>query len=305
MPKQDRLAYFREIIGRGAAGMDIEPLSDEPFYTSSVLTLLPGLGLISGESSSRITKRTRELIAADGKDTLNLLIPLAGVGIGTGYNREAVITPGDAILMSSAEPCNVTWPNATKTLSVFLPRLRSIVPGIDDQIIKCIPRDTPALLLLTNYLDAWQYGALATTPQMQQMLSDHLYDLVALIFNAKGDNAEIAAQRGGRDAWRVAIRREIARSFTEPDFSLPELARRIGVTPRYVQLLLAEDDSSFVNEVTAHRLKRAHELLQSQHHQHLSITAIAFACGFSTDTHFYRQFRRYYGMTPGDVRALK
>jgi AraC-like DNA-binding protein len=95
---------------------------------------------------------------------------------------------------------------------------------------------------------------------------------------------------------------EIDRNFHDSDFSLPALAKRIGVGPRYVQMLLAEADSSFVKEVTRRRLERAHALLRSPRHRHLSILDIAYECGFNTKTNFNQMFRRCYSATPGEVR---
>ncbi|HEY4135493.1 MAG TPA: helix-turn-helix transcriptional regulator, partial [Alphaproteobacteria bacterium] len=81
------------------------------------------------------------------------------------------------------------------------------------------------------------------------------------------------------------------------------LARRLDVTPRYVQLLLAEIETSFTDELTKRRLDRARETLASPHCFHKSIMDISQECGFSTISHFHRIFRRRFGVTPGEVRA--
>jgi AraC-like DNA-binding protein len=125
---------------------------------------------------------------------------------------------------------------------------------------------------------------------------------MALMFGAKGDAAEQAAQGGARAARLAQIQHEIQRGALDPDFSLPALARRIGVSARYVQQLLEQGNSSFVREILERRLTLAHEMLRSPRHRHQSIAEIAQACGFGTDTHFYRQFRRRFGVTPGEAR---
>ena len=62
----------------------------------------------------------------------------------------------------------------------------------------------------------------------------------------------------------LAIRREVDRRFADPEFSLPALAGQPGITPRYVQSLLAEHDTSFIDEVIRRRLERAREMLGSR-----------------------------------------
>jgi AraC-like DNA-binding protein len=177
------------------------------------------------------------------------------------------------------------------------------LPNAEDRLARRIAPDTPAVGLLKIYAEAWQQGELADTPHMQQVFANHMRDLFALACAAAGDAAQMAVRGGARAARMMAIQREIDRSFGNPDFSLPALAQRIGVTPRYVQILLEEANSSFVKEVTDRRLKRAEELLQSPRHRHLSVIDIAYECGFSTMAHFHRLFRRRYGTTPGNKRC--
>jgi len=54
--------------------------------------------------------------------------------------------------------------------------------------------------------------------------------------------------RGLRAGRSATIMRELDRSFMDSGFSLAVLARRLAVTPRYVQALLAEVETSFTDE---------------------------------------------------------
>jgi AraC-like DNA-binding protein len=56
--------------------------------------------------------------------------------------------------------------------------------------------------------------------------------------------------------------------------------------------------------VLTERLARAHRMLTSPRHAGETISVIAFAVGFADLSHFNRAFRRRYGCTPSDVRAL-
>ena len=51
------------------------------------------------------------------------------------------------------------------------------------------------------------------------------------------------------------------------------------------------------------RLIESCRLLQQEPDRQVS--DIAFSCGFESLATFYRVFRRAYGLTPGDVRAVK
>lgn len=54
--------------------------------------------------------------------------------------------------------------------------------------------------------------------------------------------------------------------------------------------------------LTELRLRRAAELLERGE---MSVTAICFACGYSSLSHFLRAFRQKYGASPGQFRRDK
>jgi len=80
---------------------------------------------------------------------------------------------------------------------------------------------------------------------------------------------------------------------------------RHRVTPRYIQRLFEHDSTSLTQFVLYERLARAHRLLGSARDARRTISEIAFAVGFGDLSYFNRSFRRRYGMTPSDVRALR
>jgi AraC-like DNA-binding protein len=76
------------------------------------------------------------------------------------------------------------------------------------------------------------------------------------------------------------------------------------VTPRYVQLLLEEDGTTFGEFVTEQRLDATRAMLRSPRFSAWSIASIAFEAGFRDLSHFNRRFRRRFGVTPSDFRRL-
>jgi AraC-like DNA-binding protein len=301
LPQKDRLPYFRETFSRGTCNIDFVPLVDEPFHAEVNIALLPGCSLVLSKSLPARYLRTPEMLAG-GSDDLILNIGLNGPSSIRQCGREAMASKGDAILATAGDAGD--GEQGTEYFALTMPRrqLQLPVPAIEDRLVERIPQGTPALRLLTGYIQNWQYSELATTPDMRQTFSDHLHDLMALLFSARGDAARQAQQRGGREALRAMVMREIGRNYLDPDFSLPVLAQRIGISPRYIQMLLAQTDTSFLREVLLRRLERARTLLEAPAHQHRSVIDIVYDCGFSSAGNFYKLFRRTYGVTPGEVR---
>jgi AraC-like DNA-binding protein len=303
LPARERLPYFREEFGRSICKVDVVPLSDEPFHANLNVTQLPDCSLTQINTSLIRFQRTSSLLAADSNDNIHLSISVGGPTKINLLKRDILLPAGGALLGSTNQIGHADQSHHF-TIGMSPRRLKALVPGVEDRIAEHIPQETPALRLITGHLQNWQHGEIAITPQMQQTFSDHLYDLIALLFNVKGDAAELAQKRGLRAARLAQIEREISRRALDPDFSLDALARCLGITPRRVQMLLAEQhDASFIKKLTAERLARARHLLGSPAQRHLTITEIAYQCGFSSTEHFYRTFRAHFRMTPGEARA--
>jgi AraC-like DNA-binding protein len=81
------------------------------------------------------------------------------------------------------------------------------------------------------------------------------------------------------------------------------VARRQGVSPRYLQRLLEASGMSFTAHVNELRLQRAFALLTKAHGRERRISDIALHVGFSDVSHFNRLFRSRFGGTPSAIRA--
>jgi AraC-like DNA-binding protein len=111
------------------------------------------------------------------------------------------------------------------------------------------------------------------------------------------------AQEGGARAARLAaILREIGRRSSDPGLSAITIGLLLGVTPRYVHLLLEESGKSFTHHVLERRLEKAGAMLRDPRWLHRKIAEIAAAAGFNDLSYFNRAFRRHYGATPSEVR---
>jgi AraC-like DNA-binding protein len=80
------------------------------------------------------------------------------------------------------------------------------------------------------------------------------------------------------------------------------VAKRQGITPRYLHMLFEAEGTTFSRFVLGERLAAADRMLSDAGQDHLTIAAIAYAAGFGDLSYFNRTFRRDYGMTPREAR---
>jgi AraC-like DNA-binding protein len=118
-----------------------------------------------------------------------------------------------------------------------------------------------------------------------------------------GEARKLVAGRRVRAARRSAILDMIERRSGDPKLSAIKTATALGITPRYVHLLLKETGRSFSNHLLLKRLEKAAMLLRGVSRYDRRIADIALESGFTDLSHFSRAFRQRYGVTPSEMRA--
>ncbi|MCA1449830.1 helix-turn-helix transcriptional regulator [Ensifer sp. IC3342] len=94
-------------------------------------------------------------------------------------------------------------------------------------------------------------------------------------------------------------------SLQEPALSVEIVARRLNISPRYLQRLLEMSGMSFTQSVNELRLRKALALLTEVGDGPRRISDIALQAGFSDISHFNRLFRSRFGDTPSAVGGLR
>lgn len=113
------------------------------------------------------------------------------------------------------------------------------------------------------------------------------------------EQAEAALARLPRDSHEGRTVAFIAANLALDQATLPLAARALGLSSRSLQRALAAEGKTFAALVDETRRRRATELLKDQH---LSLTDIAFALGFSELAAFSRAHRRWFGRSPKTTR---
>jgi len=228
---------------------------------------------------------------ADEKRYLMILRQAARRGIGIGSLSTGTYLLARAGLLAGYR-CTIHWEN----LSVF----RENFPELDCTTkIYEIDRDR-----LTCS------GGTAAMDMMLHLIADrHGADLaraVANQFHHERIRDEREDQRGGRleslsrmpDKVRQAI--GIMQRHIEDPLPLPNIARRIALSPRQLErLMLDYTGQSPLRLYMQLRVERARELLVTSNRP---VIDVAVRAGFSSTSHFSAWYKRIYGVRPSDMR---
>jgi AraC-like DNA-binding protein len=297
----ERIPAYCDLLDRMVGRMDIAP-EGERFSCEGRFYRLPDLRISRIASSSIRGTRTPEMTGSDQE--LLLILNLDGAASLSCRGREATISPGSAVLISSAQPLRMTR-TASRRINVCVPRtvLEPMLTDADAALLSVIPNTIEPLRLLTRYIDMLTSESvlLERTAELRSLAVHHVHDLVALAVGATRDAAETAAGRGLRAARMRAIKADIVQNLAG-DVSAAALSTRHRVSARYIRKLFEGEDTSLSHFVLDRRLARVHRMLSDPRYVRLTIGEIALAVGFGDISTFNREFRRRFGATPSTIR---
>ncbi len=298
------VGQWREEFGRGFLRLDIEPKNLEHFRADATIRALSGLKIASCSISASHWQRTRMLLDP-GAEYFGLMFGTDGPALLSQRGRTLELGIGDAATCSHTEPADLTLPceNGRHVgLVVPLKPLTALVPDLEERIPTRIERRSDALRLLVSYLGALADAKTLVNPDLCRMVVTHVHDLIALAVGASRDGAELAVGRGLRAARLRTAKTHILENLASHRLSVAAVAKRQGITPRYVHLLFEAEGTTFSQFVLGRRLVLAHRLLADPRHDGKTITEIAYEAGFGDLSYFNRVFRRHFGITPSDAR---
>jgi len=211
----------------------------------------------------------------------------------------AHLRAGDVVLVDSARPYELHFPEGVGCVSLQLPRawLGQWLAQAEVRGPRVAWRDQgwgQSLGALAVQLARDPASAQALPPAL---LSDHLGALLCAALEPTVLPPSSAGQ--GLHAHLCALLRA---RIDQPDVSAQALAQEAGVSLRTLHRAFAAQGGTYAGTLRQMRLVRAGELLRRPQLAHVAVAEIGRRCGFADASHFARAFQRAMGMPPAQWR---
>lgn len=215
-----------------------------------------------------------------------------------------VLGPGDLVFLSSGTRCRwvVKRPYVTSTIHVEEELLRVHVP--DPKKILGRRLSCP-FGLHDNVMHAMESALrIADDGQFERLgkrLIHSALNILSLI--SENDSPILREHYGAIDLRCNQIKSVIRRNFANPGYSVEDIAKSLQISPRYVQLALANEGCSPSEFVKKCRLEAASKMLLAPEGKGMTITQIALDCGFNSSSYFSTEFKRAFQVSPREYRS--
>jgi AraC-like DNA-binding protein len=302
IPVRDRFEMTREVFGRTILNLNLEPDPDMALGVDFDMRSVPGLKLVAGSATGVISARTKALLV-DSNDDLFLSINDTNVFHVAQRDRAISLAAGDAFLITCAEPASFRRSHGHATgLRVPRAAFAHILPAVEDRVGLFIHSGNEALRLLRSYVRNVLDDHTLAEPHLRYLAVTHIYDLLALVLDVRGDARHQAGNRGLKAAQLQTIKDQVKQRLASADLSITTVAADNRLSERYIQRLFEADGATFSVFVSHLRLGRAYRQVRDPRHLYRTISEIAYDCGFGNISHFNRAFLRLYGVTPSEAR---
>jgi AraC family transcriptional activator of tynA and feaB len=297
---RDRVAYWLDVARQAIVDHECRVTTPSTFDATMLRAPLGELGVMSIESLGLESVEHR---IAHGEDNVFLLcLQLEGNATLSQDGRETVIHPGDFALLDAQRPfiCRYTH---RKQITIKIPHrsLNARLASSSELTAHAVRHRDSVGGLASGYMSMIPERIDALQPAAKSQIAEHVLDLIALSL-ATTAGKDKPALSSGRAIALLQLRMAIESRLSDPTLDPSSAASAAGISVRYANVLLSQQGTSLQRLIMSRRLDHCRRALEDPAQVHRTITDIAFAWGFSNQSHFNRRFKAEYGCAPRDYR---
>lgn len=305
IPARERGNWWREVICRHYANVDITSRLDNSFQAETKIVPIKSVQLSSIRSGSISIKKLPRDPERKDQDAYFVVLLLSGHFRLEQHDRAVSLQAGDMTIYDATQAHRIDCVGDVAKLIFAIPRSTLLARFARPDACTALPMNGSQGIgaMTSNFLRTWSASLNQLDHQELATVSESALNLISLTLEsikpAKLEHSHCQAMTLTR------IKCFIEQNLSVPDLDTFMIAQGVGISPRYINVLFAEENQSLMRYVWQQRLDRCYRDIANRKQNGLKISTIAFRWGFNDLSHFSRVFRQRYGMSPRDLRATQ
>ncbi|MGO9720167.1 MAG: helix-turn-helix domain-containing protein [Methylocella sp.] len=302
LPANQRRDWLREVIGREYANVEITPPADGRLFNEMTIYSWNELRLSSIRSNAITIERSPHEPAQNSHDAYFAVLLLSGVYTLEQNGRNIILQPGDLTLYDATMPHRIFCPESFAKLIVSIPRpmLRERVPSVEHCTALRIPGHEGIGAITGDFIRSCAGHAGELSLRDFSALSEQCSGFLSLALASVRPAAVPLASN--RSILLLRIKDFVERNLRDPGMNTAMVASGVRLSPRYINDIFKEDQTSLMRYVWSRRLENCRKDLLSQSRTGQRVSDIALRWGFNDFSHFSRAFKQSFGHAPRDYR---
>jgi AraC-like DNA-binding protein len=298
--------YWQEVVGATLCPLELR-LTDPRDVPDRLLVGDVGSVRVGELTAARAgtAERTRGHVRRSDPELCKIDVLAAGHAVIEQDGAQACLGPGDFAFVDLSRP--VRWINApARIVAVMFPRALLPLPSNDLKRLAGVrlPGDDGLGALVSMLARRLPQHLDDSDGAGGARVSAAVLDLLAAAVAVRLDSVERLPVESRQRALLVKVRAFIDAHLHDPDLTPQSIAAAQYISVRYLHRLFESEDATVADWIRRRRLELCRRDLRDPALADHPIGVIAARRGLTSAAHFSRLFRRAYGTTPTEYRAL-
>jgi AraC-like DNA-binding protein len=300
---RDRFDFWHDVARQDVVDHASTPKCRNTFRAQLRSGAVGSISLVSFANAAMSVTHARRHIAHTNTDEVLICRQLDGQVALEQDGRHVVLEPGDITVIDPRLQYEGRFSEASDVLVLKIPRhlLEARLGEIREMTARAIKPCTAENSLLSASLAMLPTHTQDLGPAAEALLEAHLLDLFT-VSAGQTMGQDTLRTPSSRALVRVRLRAVIEARLADRTLDACTVASAAGVSVRYANAVLADENTSIVQLVQARRLARCRQALEDPMQRGRTVSEIAYGWGFSDMTHFGRRFKTAYGVLPSEHR---
>jgi AraC family transcriptional activator of tynA and feaB len=303
-----RFSLWQDAINSIFFPLECKQVSNRPFFGEIETMQVGDLSFSRLRNSVHKCERTALQVNRYVEEFILIVLQIKGTGFVAQDGRTAELGPGDFLLEDSTRPFSFVLKGDCdfENIVVRAPRktIAAMIGPPEEMTIRPVRSSTPLGKLVFDYLIHVPDLADSVGPDILRSISDISLGLVtSALVNSFLDTADFTRTKSGRIALFYRAKAMIEQHLHDPELTSEKVAAHLRISLRYLQELFHQENTTVNGWIWRRRLERCHRSLAEPCLAGMSVSEIAFSCGFSNFSHFSNRFKNTYSTPPSEFRA--
>jgi AraC-like DNA-binding protein len=297
-----RLSYWDRYSAEKLVGLRTSSSLPADFYARLAGCALEELKVFEIEGSVHCVERNQSFVEEFPKSSIFSCQLVSGSAYFVQGGKVTQLTAGETIIYDARKPFTYGFPTPMRQFLVDLPSdLAEKSWGVD---IDCLPYKITPKKRIDEALHSELFRSLSDllrtppTDSLSSFVEKTNFLLKSIINSQTKPEHDIHPSI----FYLIEAKRFIIDNLFDPDLDCSQVAQRVGVSTRHLNRLFCADGCSAAEYIWEKRAEKARRNLVDPSMAHLSISEIAFRCGYSSSAHFSRAIAERYGAPPTAIR---
>jgi AraC family transcriptional activator of tynA and feaB len=303
---RDRFDYWHSVACKTLVDHSSRPKSRSGFEAEMQTGLLGNLEIVLFQNSPMQVLHTALQAARSKSNELFVCRQMAGTAFIQQDTRGVTMEVGDVTLVDPLLPYDARFGADSKFLVTKVARWElearfGKIRGATARLIKPVGVENT---LTSSALSMLPSLAGSMNSLTGEVVGNHALDLLAISLSKTMQRSVRVRVSDCKAVVLSSVWAAVEARLADPQLDAASVAGAAGFSVRYVNAVLAEQDTSIMRLIQARRLARCRYALEDPNQAHRRVSEIAYGWGFTDMTHFGRRFKKAYGILPSEYRTL-